>query len=172
MLFRSNYCEIQGGNLCFRSQAKIAKELGFGQLRRYIPTSYLKETVDYLHLELIKTNSARQLYAGRQNSWVEPFSAGGNLGNLLPSYETPRVYMSSRRIGKITHRCHSTSSKLVKRLKRKGLIKYRYRIEKIKRITFDEFYKIDVFLNSLKQGFYFYKKGYLYRHRGMEIKFM
>lgn len=187
-LLKEELCEIQGNNLCFKSQARISKELELGKTVKKHLTCELdnvKEVTDNLYLMLIKINATRQKYMADHRpvdfnvtriemTKYEEFQWDENIKRYFIENEKQdmNVYFSSRSIGNLTLKSHVTALKFLRRLRKKHFLIFKSRIEKIKGIDFSEYISYINILNSFKQGYYFYKNGYLKCHHGMEIKFM
>lgn len=152
-----NLVEIHNGNLFFRNQINLIRHTF--NLRKYTLTCpfYYPEVVDELYKLVILLNKTQQEYN------ITTKNADG------VSIEAHDVCFSTRSIGRLLGISHTTANKIVKHLVERSKIKAFQIIQRLRKISFEEFSFLRNGLNSLKDGYYFFRNGYLLVHRGLRI---
>lgn len=187
-LLKEGFCEIQSDNLHFKAQARIVKEVDLDKTIKQHLTCELKnvkEVTDNLYLLLIKNNAIQQEYMAKHRH-VDFNVADNELAKynkfqwneiikrhfVANEKRDMNIYFSSRSIGKLTSKSHVTALRFLRRLRKGKFLTFTSKIEKIKKVKLSEYFSYINVLNSFRQSFYFYKKGYLNCHHGLEINFM
>ena len=176
------------GNLLFTGADKVKEGLD-RKPRRYIETrpwtSYrgILNRIQYL---LISNNIRLQEYnaivhfgqiKGKSNlgrkelkQAIRTHSDNGRL-KVLDSEKSDVVLNSSRQIARLLNTSKTTANHILNELKAKKYLKFKERIEKLGKVKYCPLLMQDIKdMNESLQGFFYLHNGFLYKHRGIEIK--
>lgn len=165
-LIQQKYCEIYGNNLHFRSQAKITKdlELKFKGGKALECELDQKDILNNFYKIFLKINANRQEYR------IKKPADNGTALLQHPENRDFNIYFSGRSIGRLLNCSHVTGLKRLKRLHKEKYLFCKRWIEKIRKITWDEFSQIIYSLNDQHKGYYFYKAQTLWVDHGWKIE--
>lgn len=192
-LINAGFCVMQDNQLVFRNMDKICKDLGLEPgLKKKIsirPWKSIYQVQLSLYNLLLKINTEQQEFNGT-------IRCGFKIGNMISNAETRKAiqlhkdkkflkplpeanvddadkFFSCRQSARLFKCSHVTANVILNALHREKFLKAKMRIEPWeKSASIENFFKIKNDLNETLPGFFYFRNGNIYRHRGRILRFL
>lgn len=192
-LINAGFCELHNGNLLCRNMDKIAEDLGLEKdLKRTIqvrPWNTLEQIELRLYNLILKLNAIQQDFQivinhGTKNA--NSMLSKGMLkkaqkererlliwkGDPEASEDSNTRFCSCRQVARLFNTSHTEANVILKKLVRAKYLKSKMRIEIWQNCaSFEQFLLVCKGLNENLPGYFFFKGGKIWRHRGRELEF-